>query len=281
MVKCIGVKVFAALVSVIFLSGCLFTSEPYRAVSYYDLSVPDANVPDDSDIIVIPVRDDTPTKYRMVFRKSENSLIIDDYSKWVQPPGMMLTRYMQSFFSDSGKYENPATDDRVSFTIAASVFVFEAALEQKQAILGVKYEIKRSEDGKVLLFSSKIFSENMDTFTGDKLSAAMSVCASKFAAALKKEIESIYPVEAAEIKRLRAERLVIEEKDRQSLKKKEVELQAQLENLRARDEARTKAVIERSGAEKALAELEKNKAEQEIKKFKETSAAAQEVDNKK
>jgi len=272
---------FAALISILFLPGCMFMSEPYREVSYYDLSIPAPAAPEPVRVSIVPIRDESATKYRMLFRKNDNSLIVDDYAKWAQPPGLMLTRYLESYFSKSDTNEGPAPENTVSLSVTGAVFAFEANLESKQVLLGVKYDIRRNEDGRIIVSGSRTFTENVDDFSGVKLASAMSNCASRFTDALRKEIESVYPVESAEIKRLKAEKLANEEKEREAIKKKESELAEQRRNLSARDDARTQAVIERAAAEKANAELEKNKAELEIKKIKEQSGTVPDAEIKK
>ena len=275
------VKILGVLAPAILLSGCMFMSEPYREVGYYDLSVPEPASPEAVRISVLPIRDESATKYRMLFRKNDNTLIVDDYAKWAQPPGLMLTRYLESFFSKSDANIGTGSEDMVCLSITGSIFAFEADLERKEVILGVKYELRRNEDSKLLISGAMTFKEKVEDFSGEKLAAAMSVCASKYAAFLKKETERIYPAEEAEMLRIKGERLANEERARESMKKKENELAEQRRNIQKRDNARTTAVIERAAAEKANAELEKQKAELELQKIKEQSGAAQNSESKK
>lgn len=274
-------KIIALLGTAFVLSGCMFMSEPYRDVIYYDLSVPAPAPAESVRVSVLPIRDESSTKYKMVFRKNSNALIVDDYAKWTQPPGMMLTRYLENYFSKSDTNKEPESENTVSLSLAGSIFAFEADLESKEVVLGVKYEVRRSENNKLLESGAMSFREKVDEFSGQKLAAAMSLCAFRYAAFIKKKIEEVYPSEAEEVKKLNSEKLVEEEKEREALKKKEKDFAEQRKNLQARDDARTKAIIERAAAEKASSELEKEKAEIELKKLKVESSTQQDADNKK
>lgn len=275
------IGISGAFVSVVFLSGCMLMSEPYKDVRYYDLSVPAPASPEAVRVSILPVRDEAATKYRMLFRKNNNTLVVDDYAKWTQPPGLMITRYLESFFSRSDSNSGSASEESLDLSISGAIFAFEADLESKEVTLGVKYEIRRADGNKLLLSGARTFKEKVDDFSGEKLASAMSVCASRYAEFLKKEIDRLYPEEIAELQKFKAEKLANDEKEREAAKRKEKDLAEQRKNLQARDEARTKAAIERAAAEKVGAELEKQRAELELQKLKDNSGAPQNSENKK
>lgn len=242
-------------------TGCFFDPEPYKPVKYYDLKTPQKICPEGVDLDVQLFRMEAPSKYKMLYRMDSTKVLMDDYNKWTQPPGFMLTRYLQSAFSSD---TNPEKLDNQVFTLLGSIFTFEIDLEKNQAILGVKYELKRKKDGKILIDKSRVFYENFSDskdLSPETFANAMSGAANKFVSKLHSELVS---VKEQEKQRALKEKEKVQQKEI-SEKKAENERTTREDEI---DKAQTKAIIEKAEAERLQAELEKEKAKAELNELK-------------
>jgi ABC-type uncharacterized transport system auxiliary subunit len=246
----------------ILLSGCLFEAEPYKPVKYYDLKTPQKLCPEGVDLDVQIFRMEASSKYKMLYRMDSTRVLVDDYNKWTQTPGFMLSRYLQSAFSSN---TNPEKLNNMTFVLLGAIFTFEIDLEKNQAVLGVKYELKRKSDGSILLDKSRVFSESFPDskdLSPETFAKAMSAAASKFANKLRTEIVSIKEEEKkALLKKNEKTQKQILDDEKNKLKKQMRENEI--------EKAQTKAILEKAEAEKLQAEIEKEKAKAELHDFKE------------
>jgi uncharacterized lipoprotein YmbA len=88
---------FAAALALCLSAACSFLpSEPYREVRTFDLGVPEA-IGSASALQVQPFGADSACKFKMLYRAEGNEMLIDEYNRWAQPPGQMLTKYLGIF----------------------------------------------------------------------------------------------------------------------------------------------------------------------------------------
>lgn len=178
---------------IILLSGCLFgfSDQPYVAVKYYDLANPPQITLTQNQVKVLAFDSTEPAKYKMIYRGKNNEVILDDYNKWIQPPCLLLTRYLQSAFKQSG---NPPQDSVL--LVSGNLFMFKIDLETNTASLGVNYVIKGNPDNiiKPIFRSSTVFSCKFKKEGPSYFVQAMSDCAKQLALAIEKDLKSIKPV---------------------------------------------------------------------------------------
>ncbi|MDD5597941.1 MAG: hypothetical protein PHV82_08355 [Victivallaceae bacterium] len=179
---------------IVLFGGCLFgfSEKPYVAVKYYDLANPPQILLTGNQVNILAFDSTEPAKYKMIYRGKNNEMIMDDYNKWIQPPCLLLTRYLQSAFKQSG----PLPKDSV-LLISGNVFMFRIDLQTNTASLGVNYVIKGTPDNIIrpisrnsIVFSSKFEKQGPIYFV-----RAMSECAGQLVSALDKDIKSIKPNE--------------------------------------------------------------------------------------
>jgi hypothetical protein len=254
------IMAMAATISAL-VSGCMFEPEPYRPVHYYDLKTPWKVCPEGVDVDVQLFRMEAPSKYKMLYRADSTKVLVDDYNKWTQPPGFMLTRYLQSAFSSD---TNPEKLGNIVFVMTGSIFTFEIDLEKSQAVLGVKYELKRKRDGKILIDKSRVFYEKFPDskkLSPEIFANAMSDAATQFVKKLRGEIISIKDQEKQALL-----------KEKEKIRKKEMAEEKAHDKKLVReseiDQARAKAIIEKAEADRMQAELDKEKTLAELNELK-------------
>ena len=179
---------------IVLLGGCLFgfSEKPYVAVKYYDLANPPRIQLTRNQVKVLAFDSTEPAKYKMIYQGKNNEMILDDYNKWIQPPSLLLTRYLQSAFTQSG---NPPRDSVL--LVSGNVFMFKIDLQANTVSLGVNYVIKGTPDNilKPISRSSVIFTSKFEKQGPVYFVKAMSECAGQLASALEKDIKSIKPNE--------------------------------------------------------------------------------------
>jgi hypothetical protein len=174
----------------LFVNGCLWGlgQKPYTAVNYYDLATPPQIVLKKVQAKFIPLASTEPAKYKMVYRDSDCRMILDDYNKWIQPPAMLITRYLQGAFKQNG-----ITPKGSELIISGNIFMFRIDLQKNTASLGVNYVIKTSLDDvdKVVFQNSTVFSHKFAKQAPENFVKAMSKCADDLVITIQKNIEKI------------------------------------------------------------------------------------------
>lgn len=176
-------------------AGCIFFDESYKAVSYYDLKTPENSCPEGLDLKVRIVRNDVSTKYKMVYRTEDNQILIDDYNKWTQPPGLLVNRYMDSVFR-ANKTGGRGKD--MSLIFEGRIVFFEMNMITQKAVFGMDYTITNASDGKALLQKNAVFCRKFNSVAAREFAAAMSEAVGEFTDDLKKELINLKRIDQSE-----------------------------------------------------------------------------------
>jgi hypothetical protein len=260
MVMCVGLLGFAA-------SGCiLFPNDPYPT-KYFNLENPKPNCPDGIDLNVQLFRMESATKYKMLYRKGNCHIAVDNYNKWILTPGFMLTRYVQLAFSDSGA---PPAANSILMVLEGSITTFEINLNEKQVLLGVYYSLRRYNSKEILLTKSRVFTEKFTKLTAGDFALAMSKAAGKYCEQLRKEIMVLRDQELAadrERAKSKQQRKLREAKNRkQELAERKTRKSRSLVREKSEYEAElSRAKVKKARYERELKEEEARKRKSEIK----------------
>lgn len=180
----------AVIVSIL-LAGCSFLNEqPYRQVDYFDLGSPNQYALDGVTVKFMKFRGLEAAKYKMVYHEDDTRVLIDDYNKWIQPPGFMLNRFLQTAFSSN---QNSATNETSSYDVSGTLFEFKIDLKKQLAVLGVTYIIRDSNSAALppLVEKSVSFTAPFKDRTGYAFSQAMSTASRKLCDSIYKDIKKI------------------------------------------------------------------------------------------
>ncbi len=182
----------------VLMTGCLFQSEPYNEITYYDLATARLNMPANLPIIVDSFQSSEAGRAQMTYLTGNNQVKVDSYNRWIQQPEILITRYLQIAFSNNSPSvrefkefrQTPANGIRVS----GNIFTMRIDLKHREAILGVNYTIHcvRSNENISELTNSVVFSAKYGKETPAEFAAAMSEAAEKMAMQLQHEILSLY-----------------------------------------------------------------------------------------
>jgi hypothetical protein len=143
----------------------------------------------------------------MVYRDSDGRMLVDDYNKWIQPPSLLLTRYLQSAFKQDG-----ISSETPELIISGNIFMFRIDLQKNTASLGINYVIKTSDDDtvKITFKNSTVFSRKFEKQGPEYFVAALSECAGELVSALEKDIKKIQLHRLSEKKKaVSAEQLIV------------------------------------------------------------------------
>jgi hypothetical protein len=182
-------------------AGCmsLFKQQPYVAVKYYDLDSPATIELKNIQVEFVQFNSTEPVKYKMVYHNSDYEVVVDDYNKWIQPPSLLLTRYLQSSFQ-----QHCISDPKVPrLIISGNIFMYKIDLRNKKVFLGVSYVIKSTSNNilKTITRNSSIFTCEIKQQTPQGFVFAMSNCAAQLTAAIDKSIINIQKHKLLEVKK--------------------------------------------------------------------------------
>lgn len=182
-ISCAGILLFIT-------TGCLygFGQKPYTAVKYYDLATPPQIILKKVQVKFYPFDSTEPANFKMVYRGANYQMILDDYNKWIQPPPLLLTRYMQGAFKQNG-----ITAESTVLIVSGNIFMFRIDLQKNTASLGVSYVIKSSIDDseKVVFQNSTTFSHKFEKQGPQYFVKAMSKCANDLILTIQGDIKKI------------------------------------------------------------------------------------------
>ncbi len=181
----------------VMLTGCLFRESQYHEVEYFDLSSPGKDQPDGAVVKVNIFKNIETGKYKMVYRDGESRVMVDEYNKWVQPPDLMISRYLQAAFSD-----DKITSDgnaKTEFEVSGTVFMFMIDLKNKKSSLGVSYRITRKQSSSEIemINNSCLLTSNFEKENPADFARAMSICAELLAKRIKADIDFLMKKEHA------------------------------------------------------------------------------------
>ena len=126
----------------------------------------------------------TGERQRMMSRKNEISVKGNDFYKWTQSPGAMLTRYMRLAFRNQLK--DPAVNREQTVILSGEVLSFEK--RSSTAVLGVRFQLK---------YKRKVFTKTVSVEVKMKnkspaaFAEAMSTAAERFAQMAAEEARRI------------------------------------------------------------------------------------------
>ena len=159
-------------------SGCLFMSEPFKPVSYYDLGKTPEPAGLETHAIIDGVKTSGPYKSSMVFRLKPNELIINDYKKWAQTPEVLVKSYLTAYIGQSLR----SGSDNATL-VNTNILVFEAycLAEKPEAVLTVEWTVTPPHDSGKSVRNLKSYRTEMKDNTPASFAEAMSASVAKFA----------------------------------------------------------------------------------------------------
>ncbi len=195
------IPVFAAILPVL-MTGCLFPSGNYNEVVYYDLSTIRLAMPDNLPVVVEIFQSSESSRSQMTYLTSDNRLQLDSYNRWVQQPEYIITRFLQTAFSNNQPSIQTSTSAAVAgrramadgYRISGTVFTMRIDLKRREAILGVNYLIRSIVDGAsaATLSNSSVYTAKYRNESPADFAAAMSEAAEKMAMQIQSEISQLH-----------------------------------------------------------------------------------------
>jgi ABC-type uncharacterized transport system auxiliary subunit len=182
--------VLILLLAGLFISaGCILFTEPYKPVGVYTIGpIPAEILKDDLVFTVEPFMNETPCRFKMVYSKEDNEVVVDSYNRWAQTPEIMLTAYLQGTFRED---ENVNTSNQPHFAMSGTITEFKINLPQKQVELSVRYRIWDYNTGTNYIRKSLNFTQPVKEESPKNFAVAMSEVAKKYADVLKKELAEL------------------------------------------------------------------------------------------
>ena len=159
----------ASVVLLLTLTGCIFSSEDYKARATYDFS-PD-RIECSGAVNRIRIKNSSGADRRFLYRTHDNRMLLDEYNVWMLDPEQLMRRVFDVSFSNRSK---DAAD--VSCTIERFEFDLTSGVAGMQ--LAVSVEKDGRSDRKLFVFTEKMKKKN-----GASAAYAMDKCAK---AAVKK-----------------------------------------------------------------------------------------------
>lgn len=182
------IVVTSAILIAACLAGCggwLVGSQPYQEVKYFALKTPEPLPDRGVDVNVVILRMLGPSRNKMIYRDGSSQVLIDDYNKWILPPGAMVRQYLQTSFSTDG--ERPVVASRGSYILSGSIVVFDIDLLAKQVSLGMDYKLSATGNLTHHVESSRIVHIPYVAQTPEAFAEAMSKAAGAMAAIIFEE----------------------------------------------------------------------------------------------
>ncbi len=178
----------------VFCAACSIFPEPQQTETfYYDLTVPD-RIALPKPVEILPFASITGERFRMACREKGNIIRANEFHKWVQTPGTLMTKYLRlAFRNEPGDSGNPTTD---FIQISGTVLLFE--MDNGFAELGVRYQIQYGPQAKIN--KTIMIREKLAGNTPVQFAEAMSRAANRFATLLAEQSTSLVQPKAAEKK---------------------------------------------------------------------------------
>ena len=124
------------------LAACSFSLIPkseFTETKTFDLAPPEPLTELPFLVNVESFSSECSGRYKMVFREDASRIGVDEYNRWVMPPGAMLTKYLAvCFAADSGNQEHAG---KPVFVLDGSVLNWELDKTKKQVDMVVRYFI--------------------------------------------------------------------------------------------------------------------------------------------
>lgn len=116
------------------LTGCVLTPHSDHPASTYDLQTP-ARIKTQDFFILSAVSNQTPARNKFYYRTG-NTVQFDHYRNWVQPPEMLLERYLLK------KFPYRSNGEKNPIEVKLSIIGFEFDLTRSEAVLSLNYTLR-------------------------------------------------------------------------------------------------------------------------------------------
>lgn len=127
----------AAMICVLFLTGCVLTPRPKHEVANYDLQV-SAATETQSLFTIVSITNSTPAGSKFFYRSNDNKIQTDHYRNWVQTPEAMLSRYFMKRFPRGGENIN-------QIEVKLEIIGFEFDRKNSEAVLACNYLLRKAD----------------------------------------------------------------------------------------------------------------------------------------
>jgi hypothetical protein len=189
MIRSIVSVSFSLVLSLLACTGCsILSKEPYVPTQYYDFGQPEPFPKMDVRLDIRAFTSSGPFRNRMIYRADSCRLIIDEYNRWIQPPNIILTRYLTEIFSNS--ITDDTGKDGKSVLIGGDIVGFDIDLKQKTARLVVLLQIAGGPSNDSIRERCVSVTEPFTRTAPDAFAAAMTAAAGKLALEIRGMIET-------------------------------------------------------------------------------------------
>ena len=125
-----------ALLSLMFLTGCVLTPHPKHDLAKFDLQVSAATEPQNL-FTIVSITNSTPAGSKFFYRINTNRIQTDHYRNWVQAPETMLHRYFMKRFPMGGANTTP-------IEVKLEIISFEFDQKNSEAVITFNYLLRKS-----------------------------------------------------------------------------------------------------------------------------------------
>ena len=167
-------RFFCAVLPAVLLAaaGCsIFPTPDTTETFYYDLGIPD-RCDTDFRIEVLPFSSMTNERFRMAARGKDNVIHGQEFHKWAQTPGPLVTKYLRLAYRDASNERNSSAPTAAKpediYLLGGTVLVFES--DRGEAKLGLRYTISWGKTGdkntviRTVLVTEKILNDTPGAF---------------------------------------------------------------------------------------------------------------------
>lgn len=147
----------AAVVWSLLLTGCIFTPRSEHSSTIHDLQTAGAAQPQ-KIFVIESVSNSTPAHTKFFYRVENNTILLDHYRSWVQPPEQLLHRYLMKKFPLQDSSKDSLTIIKMTIT------AFEFDLADSEAVLSLTYTMRyknRNQQGSIFI-REKFAGKNAD-----------------------------------------------------------------------------------------------------------------------
>lgn len=164
------------------LAACSFSLIPkseFTETKTFDLAPPEPLTELPFLVNVESFSSECSGRYKMVFREDASRIGVDEYNRWVMPPGAMLTKYLAvCFAADSGNQEHAG---KPVFVLDGSVLNWELDKTKKQVDMVVRYFIVEPGNSSFRITGTEDYSIPVDGTSAEAFADGMNKAAAKFA----------------------------------------------------------------------------------------------------
>lgn len=183
-------KTIAATLSsaaLLIISACnLLPSSEYKEPHLYDIGIPlETKSSSQYEVSIQPFSSDAAVRYKMIYRMADNRLDVDEYNRWTQPPGQMITKYLRLAFADDSMKNAP-----VRLIVSGTVLAFEADFAHKVARFCISYKISDAASNLPSAASSFTATIPLESNTPGAVAKSMSKAVEEFQKKLTINVET-------------------------------------------------------------------------------------------